>query len=117
MIRRPPRSTRTDTRVPYTTLCRAALTDTHVDKVEVPPIGGLSLTRADITKYTPRFSSTLALSWVLPVRPFDSEVAFTTDSYHPETFGAQNGQHLPCYVLVTASLALNEIAATGLRLH
>src|SRR3546814_11017907 len=64
-------------------------------KVEVPPIGGLSLTRADITKYTPRFSSTLALSWVLPVRPFDSEVAFNTDYYHTEKFGAQNGQNLP----------------------
>src|SRR3546814_11434217 len=109
MIRRPPRSTRTDTRVPYTTLCRAALTDTHVDKVEVPPIGGLSLTRADITKYTPRFSSTLALSWVLPVRPFDSEVAFNTDYYHTEKFGAQNGQNLPGYAL------LNEIGRASCR--
>src|SRR3546814_9117532 len=61
-------------------------------------------------KYTPRFSSTLALSWVLPVRPFDSEVAFNTDYYHTEKFGAQNGQNLPGYDLVNARLALTEIA-------
>src|SRR3546814_15675857 len=67
-------------------------------------------------KYTPRFSSTLALSWVLPVRPFDSEVAFNTDYYHTEKFGAQNGQNLPGYDLVNARLALNAIAGSGFSL-
>src|SRR3546814_12054860 len=31
MIRRPPRSTRTDTRLPYTTLCRSAILDRELD--------------------------------------------------------------------------------------
>src|SRR3546814_2669377 len=67
-------------------------------------------------KYTSRFSSTLALSWVLPVRPLDSEVAFNTDYYHTEKFGAENGQNLPGYDLVNARLALDEIAGSGFRL-
>src|SRR3546814_2892915 len=33
MIRRPPRSTRTDTLFPYTTLFRSLITDVHRDKV------------------------------------------------------------------------------------
>src|SRR3546814_16658107 len=40
MIRRPPRSTRTDTLVPYTTLCRSLLDDPHpvleIDKPGIP---------------------------------------------------------------------------------
>src|SRR3546814_3957316 len=37
-----------------------AYTDTNIDKVQVPPIGGLTLTRSQITRYAPRFSSTVA---------------------------------------------------------
>src|SRR3546814_818063 len=149
MIRRPPRSTRTDTLFPYTTLFRSlqffnvvgtgipntapdfptrqsigvnaadmtiqgveveavvipiaglsfsfngAYTDTNIDKVQVPPIGGLTLTRSQITRYAPRFSSTVAANWVLPVRPFDSELVLNSDWFHTSKFGAQYGKYLP----------------------
>lgn len=93
-----------------------AFTDTNIDKVGVPPIGGLSLTKSDITRYTPRFAGTLAANWVLPVRPLDSELVLNTDWYHTAKFGVQNGRNFPGYDVVNARLALNEIGGSGLSL-
>src|SRR3546814_8900602 len=74
-----------------------AYTDTNIDKVQVPPIGGLTLTRSQITRYAPRFSSTVAANWVLPVRPFDSALVLNSDWFNTSKFGAQYGKYLAAY--------------------
>ncbi|MDB5687137.1 MAG: TonB-dependent receptor, partial [Rhizorhabdus sp.] len=93
-----------------------AYTDTQIDKVQVPPIGGLALTKNDITKFTPKFSSTLAANWVLPVRPFDSELVLNADYYHTSRFGAQVGRNFPGYDLVNARFSMNDLGGSNLSL-
>jgi iron complex outermembrane receptor protein len=93
-----------------------AFTDTNVDKVSIPPIGGLALTKDDITKFTPKFSGTVAANWVVPVRPFDSEVVLNADYFHSDKFGATSGRDLPGYDLVNARLSLNDISGSNLSL-
>src|SRR3546814_746340 len=93
-----------------------AYTDTNIDKVQVPPIGGLTLTRSQITRYAPRFSSTVAANWVLPVRPFDSELVLNSEWFHTSKFGAQYGKYLPAYDVVNARIGMTDIAGTNMRL-
>lgn len=87
----------------------AAYTDTQVDKVSIPPIGGLRLTKADITKFSPKFSSTVGVNWMVPVEPFDSKFVISGDWFHTSKFGVQAGRSLPGYDLVNGRIALNEI--------
>ncbi|MDB5700918.1 MAG: TonB-dependent receptor [Sphingomonadales bacterium] len=93
-----------------------AYTDTTIDRVQVPPIGGLTLTANDITKFTPKFSSTVAASWTLPVRPFGSEFVINGDYYHTSKFGAQVGRNFPGYDLFNARISLNDIGGSNLSL-
>jgi iron complex outermembrane receptor protein len=89
-----------------------AYTDSRVDKVNIPPIGGLSLTKNDITLPTPRFAGTLGLNWVLPVHPLNGDLVFNADYFHTEKFGAQVGRFLPAYEVVNTRIAWNGIAGT-----
>src|SRR3546814_10753050 len=52
MIRRPPRSTRTDTLFPYTTLVRSGRCDLHVGLQVVPPVDHHEQGQADRTRST-----------------------------------------------------------------
>src|SRR3546814_1007427 len=63
MIRRPPRSTRTDTLFPYTTLCRSLYSEAAAREMWTPQV--LTPVRAyppPISDMTPQFSS-YALGW------------------------------------------------------
>ena len=91
----------------------AAYTDTNIKNVDVPPIGGLSLTEDQITVYAPKFSSTVAANWVAPYEPLGSELVFNADWFHTSTFGAQVGQNLPGYDVVNARIALNDIGGSN----
>src|SRR3546814_7363570 len=53
MIRRPPRSTRTDTLFPYTTLCRSDMLDLARLAIRVGLADGLAENQADATRYRP----------------------------------------------------------------
>src|SRR3546814_8150020 len=89
-----------------------AYTDTNIDKVQVPPIGGLTLTRSQITRYAPRFSRTVDANWVIPGRPFDSDVVLNSDGFHTSKFRAQYGQHLPDYAVGNARIGMKDMAGT-----
>lgn len=100
----------------FTLSLNGAYTDTNVDSVDVPPIGGLSLREADITRYAPKFASTLGANWVLPVRPFDSDMVINADWFHTSRFGVQYGRSLPGYDVVNARVALNDIGGSSVSL-
>src|SRR3546814_2477241 len=97
MIRRPPRTTRTDALFPYTTLVRSnlnfsftgAYTKSKVDRLSNPTLTGAALTLEQITLPSPKFSGTVAGSWTLPVRPMDGALSVRADFYHTSELAAQ----------------------------
>ncbi|WP_336971299.1 TonB-dependent receptor [Sphingobium aromaticiconvertens] len=96
----------------------AAYTNVKVEKLIIP--GNLPPTMAlgeeQINKYSPSFSGTASVSWVLPVRPADGELVFNTDLFMTADFGGQAGEKLPGYQLANARLDWRGIGGTGLDL-
>src|SRR3546814_4774538 len=109
MIRRPPRSTRTDTLFPYTTLFRSDVTVSFngaYTHEKVKSLGQVSFgpgfpppvaTKAQVNLPTPTFAGTVSLNWVLPFKLAEGDVVFNSDIYMTDDFGGQTGEHLPGY--------------------
>lgn len=95
-----------------------AVTKVKIDNVNLPENlpAGIAFARENINKFTPTFSGTLAVSWVLPFRPADADVVFDADLFTTADFGGQNGEKLPGYNLANAQLSWNGVAGTGLDL-
>src|SRR3546814_13574561 len=112
MLRRPPRSTRTDTLFPYPTLFRS------IDKVVLPACipTGITFSPENINKFTPSFSGTFAINWILPIHPADGDLVFDADLFSTADFGGQNGEKLPGYNLVNSQLTWRNVASSGLDL-
>lgn len=87
--------------------------DQEIDKLTVPPIGGLALTENQVTLPTPRFSGTLALRWELPVRPLDGDLIWNIDYYYTSEWDAQVGVELPSYEITNTRLDWNNISGSG----
>jgi iron complex outermembrane receptor protein len=96
----------------------AAYTNVKVESVSIPGAlpASVALTPDQINKYSPEFSGTASISWILPVRPADGELAFNADLFLTDDYGGQNGEKLPGYELANARLDLRGIAGTGLDL-
>lgn len=96
----------------------AAYTNVKVESLTVP--AGLPSTivlgEGQINTYSPSFSGTASVNWILPIRPADGEVAFNADLFMTDDFGGQNGEKLPGYQLANARLDWRGIAGTGLDL-
>ncbi|MDB6062728.1 MAG: TonB-dependent receptor [Verrucomicrobiaceae bacterium] len=100
--------------VPSLTLTLSgAYTDQKVDKV-APPVGGLSLTKDQITLPSPKFSGSFAFAWTTPIHPLDGDVVVGGDYYHTEKFSGQGGNNLPGYSLANFRLDWKGIAKTQL---
>jgi iron complex outermembrane receptor protein len=87
--------------------------DQKVDKLIVPPIGGLTLTEDQVTLPTPEFSGTAAVRYVLPLPTELGELAINADYFYTSKWDAQFGVAFPSYDLVNARLEWNHIANSG----
>ena len=96
----------------------AAYTDVKVESVNVPNglPASVTLGKAQINTYSPKFSGTASVSWILPIKPADGDLAFNSDLFMTDDFGGQNGEKLPGYKLVNARLDWRGIGGTGLDL-
>ncbi|RYM12002.1 TonB-dependent receptor [Sphingobium cupriresistens] len=96
----------------------AAYTNVKVEKVDVPAglPAAVTVGEAQINTYSPTFSGTASVSWILPVRPADGDLAFNADLFMTDDFGGQNGEKLPGYKLANARLDWRGIGGTGLDL-
>src|SRR3546814_16762100 len=101
MIRRPPRSTRTDTLFPYTTLFRSDVTVSFngaYTHEKVKSLGQVSFgpgvpppvaTKAQVNLPTPTFAGTVSLNWVLPFKLAEGDVVFNSDIYMKDDFRSE----------------------------
>ncbi|WP_404476620.1 TonB-dependent receptor [Novosphingobium sp. BL-52-GroH] len=96
----------------------AAYTNVKVERVAVPGTlpSTIVLGPDQINKYSPSFSGTASISWIMPVRPADGELTFNADLFMTTDFGGQNGEKLPGYDIANARLDLRGIAGSGLDL-
>lgn len=96
----------------------AAYTNVNVEGVTVP--GALPATimfgEGQVNKYSPSFSGTAGVTWILPIKPAEGDVAFNADLFMTADFGGQNGEKLPGYQLANARLDWRGISGTGLDL-
>src|SRR3546814_17109822 len=69
-----------------------------------------------VNKYSPSFSGTAGVTWILPIKPAEGDVAFNADLFMTADFGGQNGEKLPGYQLANARLDWRGISGTGLDL-
>lgn len=108
----------TVTPLPGLTLAaNGAYTDQGVDSVSVPPIGGLSITRGQIDKPSPRWSGTATLSYTpYFFHPLQSNVLLTVDDYVQTDTRQQFGVALPGYNVVDLRLDFRNIAARRIDL-
>jgi iron complex outermembrane recepter protein len=81
----------------------------------VPPIGGLTLTKEQVTLPTPEFSGTAAVRYVLPLPTALGELAINADYFYTSEWDAQLGQAFPSYDLLNARLEWNTIAGSGIN--
>src|SRR3546814_18485645 len=112
MIRRPPRSTRTDTLFPYTTLFRSYVPNPQLcppaTPVSTPPTGGNRTCSADLTGQntvqTPPLTFNLAATYTVPTTAGD--FGFNLSYYYNDGFfwDAANQLQSYSYSLVSASL-------------
>ena len=93
-----------------------AYTHQKIDKLLVPDVFGLSITRDTVTLPSPNLSGTAAVHYDLPVRPFEGTLSFDGDVYVTSKFDAQNGVPLPGYTLVNARLTLADFRGTGMSI-
>ena len=102
----------------FTVSFNAAYTDVKVESVNVPNglPASVTLGKAQINTYSPKFSGTASVSWILPIKPADGDLAFNSDLFMTDDFGGQNGEKLPGYKLVNARLDWRGIGGTGLDL-
>lgn len=96
----------------------AAYTNVQVERVTIPGTlpSTIVLGPDQVNKYSPTFSGTASLSWIMPIRPADGELTFNADLFMTDDFGGQNGEKLPGYELANARLDLRGIAGTRLDL-
>jgi iron complex outermembrane recepter protein len=87
--------------------------DQKVDKLNVPPIGGLALTKDQVTLPTPEFSGSAAVRYVLPLPTELGEFALNADYFYTGKWDGQFGVALPSYDLMNARLEWNDIVSTG----
>ncbi|MFA5549808.1 MAG: hypothetical protein WDA10_14790, partial [Porticoccaceae bacterium] len=64
---------------------------------------------------SPQWSTTLALSWVLPVQPVNGELVFNADYYWQDVYYVGSGE-LPSYDVANLRLDWNGIGGTGVDL-
>ena len=86
-----------------------AYSNANIDRVLAPPVAGLSLSRAQITLPTPRFSGSAIVTYVAPVHPLQGDLVLNADWYQTGSFSGQYGIPLPGYGVGNARLALNNI--------
>ena len=89
-----------------------AYSNANIDRVLAPPVAGLSLSRAQITLPTPRFSGSAIVSYLAPVHPLQGDLTFNADWYQTGSFSGQYGIPLPGYGVGNARVALNNIYGT-----
>jgi iron complex outermembrane receptor protein len=89
-----------------------AYTDAEIDKVASPTTTGLSLSKDQITLPSPKFAGSVAVRWVLPVHPLDSDLVLNGDYYQTGQFSGQYGVKLPGYGIGNARLDWQNIAQT-----
>ena len=96
----------------------AAYTNVKVESLTLPTglPPSIAIGEAQINKYSPSFSGTASLNWILPVHPVDGDLAFNADLFMTDDFGGQNGEKLPGYSLANARLDWQGIGGTGLDL-
>jgi iron complex outermembrane receptor protein len=95
--------------VPSLTLSfSGAYTDQKIDSLKP------GVDKHDVTLQSPKFSGTLAFSWITPVKPLDGDLVFSGDYYHTDKFSGQHGVNLPGYEVANFRLAWNGIAKTKL---
>lgn len=102
----------------FTASFNGAVTKVKIDKVSLPANlpTGVTFSAANINKFTPTFSGTFAIDWILPVRPLDAPLVFDADLFMTADYGGQNGEKLPGYNLVNAQITWRGIAHTNLDL-
>ena len=91
----------------------AAFFDLVIDEDATPPIVGLASSSS--AEASPQWSTTLALSWVLPVQPVDGELVFNADYYWQNVYFVGSGE-LPSYDVANLRLDWNGIGGTGVDL-
>lgn len=102
----------------FTASFNGAFTKVKIDKV-VLPAGiptGITFSPENINKFTPSFSGTFAINWILPIHPADGDLVFDADLFSTADFGGQNGEKLPGYNLVNSQLTWRNVASSGLDL-
>ncbi|OHC90889.1 MAG: TonB-dependent receptor [Sphingomonadales bacterium GWF1_63_6] len=102
----------------FTVSFNAAYTDVKVESVNVPDglPASVTLGKAQINTYSPKFSGTASVSWILPIKPADGDLAFNADLFMTDDFGGQNGEKLPGYQMANARIDWRGIGGTGLDL-
>jgi iron complex outermembrane receptor protein len=88
----------------------------RIDRVIVPNIAGLTLTKDQITLPTPTFAGGASLEWTLPVRLLQGSLVYTADYFYTEKFGAQFGNDLPGYELTNMRLDWRDIGGSKVSL-
>jgi iron complex outermembrane receptor protein len=84
----------------------------RIDKVIVPDIAGLTLTKDQITLPTPTFAGGATLAWTMPVHLLEGSFIYTADYFYTEKFGAQFGNDLPGYDLTNMRLDWKDIGGS-----
>jgi iron complex outermembrane receptor protein len=102
----------------FTVSLNGAFTKVKIDKVSLPANlpAGVTFSAENINKFTPTFSGTFAVSWVLPIHPIGGDLVLDADVFTTADFGGQNGEKLPGYNLVNSQLTWRRVAGTRMDL-
>jgi iron complex outermembrane recepter protein len=76
--------------------------------------GGLAFDSSSVNLPSPKNSGNLALNWVLPFRPLNSDLVANADIFATAKWEAQDSYTLPGYSVTNARIDLKNIAGTKL---
>jgi iron complex outermembrane receptor protein len=74
----------------------------------------VTITKSDINLPSPKWTGNFAARWVLPFKPFDSDLVLNGNVFGTTSFGASSPTRFPGYSLTDGRLSLQNIAKSTL---